>query len=491
MNKNIGLFVIILLAVLGCGKEINDAASSREVARFSATTEEIGSLTKVVVSPQGVFEWKSGDEISVFDNTGVNYKFISDGTEFSKDGGGSITPGQYAVFPYGAGCAVNNNELVVDLPGSYDLTVFNGDWLASMPMVGTIDGEDIRFKNIGTILLLTVYDVPLDATTLTFSAPNNKITGQFTIPDASVSNPSIATSASGGANNLIVFTFTRKRNMTFYIPLPTGTLNGFSISFNDAGNTTKTVSKDISLGRNSIVIAPELNLGSSTTWEQHPEPTSLITEIRWHGMYTSDPNELTTYRFTYDAQKRLTSFYIDAPKSVYEYDDVNHTITWRESDLNGVYTFRKQTNTLWIYESSPTVRPGAPFVVFNYDGTLSRTCRNSWLSDSPDGVWDANHNMTNMIGELEVTYTDTPNIFTGVSLNAFLLAYPPGSPLVNDEIMRIHTAKVPASVTWLTGTYKDQTTTFSLTYDGNGRITGGTLTGGPRDGQTFSVTYNN
>ena len=490
MKQHLALFFVSLFAVLGCGKEMNDTVTSHPVSRFCATTEDLGSATKVMVSPRGVFDWKNGDKISVFDNTNANYKFIYDGDVFSKDGGGSITPGQYAVFPYGSGSSVNNNELVVELPGTYDLTFSNRDWLASMPMVGTIDGEDIRFKNIGAILLLTIYNVPSDATTLTFIAPNNKISGLFTKADASVSTPSISTSASGGVNNQLVFSFTRKKNMTFYIPLPVGTINGFSISFNDAGNTTKTVSKDISLERNSIVIAPELNLGASTAWVQHPEPTSLITQIEWNGMYS--PGDHTTYTFSYDDQNRLTSFSINEPKSQFDYDDINHAITWREFDLSGEYKIEKQQNTSWLYQLSPTpAKPSLPFLVYNSDGTLSRMCHNYLFEDTTDSVWDENHNMTDWLGYIHVDYSDTTNIYTGVSINAFLLSWPPGSPTVNDEIMHMHTAKVPKSIKWLSGSYKDQTTSFNLTLDSNGRITSGELNGGPRQGQSFTVTYNN
>ena len=354
-----------------------------------------------------------------------------------------------------------------------------------MPMLGLISGDNIKFRNLGAIVSLTIYNVPTGATTLTFTAPNNKITGQFSIADGSADEPSIMTSASSGTDNQIVFTFNRRQNMTFRIPLPVGAIDGFSISFNDAANTTKTVSRQIQLNRNAFVLAPDLNLGSTVTWEQHPTPTHLISHISWTGM--NGNAGVSEYDFEYDKLGRLTTIVLDGDLfGEYQYEPRFTGTVWGGGEA---YLY-KSYNTLWFYYDPNSVEPGFPVFIYNYDGTLSRLFGTASGYCYPDCTWDENHNLTVFSGWETITYSDIPNIWAGVSLNAFMfhpeLVELPAPILINDEATRIHTANVPASITWL----DDNTTTAcSFSYDSEGRIVSGSFTGGKMDNQSFVVYY--
>lgn len=98
-----------------------------------------------------------------------------------------------------------------------------------------------------------------------------KINGEFEIADASVESPVIATAAKGSGDNTISIDFSGKRsdNMVFYIPLPTGTIDGFDITFNDSALTSKSSSKNLAVSRNDIIWAPVINLTTATVmWKE-------------------------------------------------------------------------------------------------------------------------------------------------------------------------------------------------------------------------------
>lgn len=225
--------------------------------------------TKVSTNPIGVFAWQTSDKIAVLDDSGDAYEFTASsvGSSSAFTCASSITLGAYAQYPYSASFAGLGNELDFQIPGTI---TYSAD-ATNMPMLGKISGDVATFKAVGGLLKLIVFGVPSDATMLEFAATNKKISGGFTIADASIAEPVIATTTKGASDNSIIIDFSGNRsdNMVFYIPLPTGIIDGFNLEFDDTDNTSISSTKNLSIDRNDIIVAPAINLIPTTTiWRE-------------------------------------------------------------------------------------------------------------------------------------------------------------------------------------------------------------------------------
>lgn len=264
MRKYFYIFVAATTMVFtGCQKETEQAIDSAIVGKVTVLKASVAE-TKVSADAAGKFAWQANDEITAFDVDGNNVKFSTQAggtdTEFTFDG--SVSLGDYAIYPYHAENMVDDNDILVTLPSEY---TYKADE-TNMPMLGKIVENAASFKAIGGVLKLIVYNIPESASKLTFTAANKQISGAFEIADASVDtpSPSIATAnTSKAAEKAVSINFTRSTNMVFYIPLPTGEIDGFTLSFNDNDNTSKIVNASFTVGRNKIINAPALNLASA------------------------------------------------------------------------------------------------------------------------------------------------------------------------------------------------------------------------------------
>lgn len=219
-----------------------------------------GVDTKVSANPVGVFAWQASDKIAVLDNNGDAHEFTASSTGASSEFtcASSITLGAYAQYPYSASFAGAGNMLDFQIPATI---TYSAD-ATNMPMLGKISGDVATFKAVGGLLKLIVYGVPAGATELEFAAKTKKISGGFDIADASVAEPVIVTAAKGTGDNIITIDFSGKysSSMVFYIPLPTGTIDGFDLTFNDTKTTSISSSKNLTINRNDIIVAPAINM---------------------------------------------------------------------------------------------------------------------------------------------------------------------------------------------------------------------------------------
>ena len=478
----------IMVSLAGCRKADDTPKALTEIQNKCVTSlvchvadEDISTRSSVDVA--GKYLFLKGESISVFDTAGDNHEFSStdSGTAVSFTSDDAIEIGNYSIMPYCNTASVSGDRVDFTLPSAYDYV----EWQSNMPMLGKISSYDedsqsakASFKAIGAVLELSIYSVPEDATRMTFTTPNNKICGDFTIPDASLETSSIVTSEAEGGDNQLVFNFTRHKNMTFYIPLPTGTIQGFSIAFNDAANTTRSVGKAIQLDRNHFVLAPALNLGDDTAWVQHPfvSDGNRISRIVWNGMYGK--SIITTYTFQYDDQSRMTYCSMDDTGCVVSYPEDGTTVF----SVDGYdYSFRTRGFTCWIQEGTAWY----PLFQYNYDGTLCRVWDDGFSHPgSSDNIWNSGHDVVDLAGEETITYSGHDNPWCGVSLNTFIFMQPPGFPMIVGDMGALHTAHVPATVS-----DGSQTVTIDVDYDTDGRIVSGKLTGGWRDGESFKVYY--
>lgn len=290
MKKYISILAaIVTLALVSCQKT-EPTQPENGVSKVATLKAVVSPETRVSVDDAGTYAWQAGDKIAVIDNEGNANEFTTTQAGASVDftTATAIELGDYAVYPYDANTMAEENMVIVNLPSTYTYK----EGTTNIPMLGKIVDGTATFKAIGGVLKLTVIGVPSSATSLSFSATNKKIIGDFTIADASVESPSISVAAKGASDNVVTVNFSESRsnNMVFYIPLPTGTIDGFTVAFDDG--TTKTSSKSVNIERNGLVIAPVLNFTSSPastifleTWGDY---TGTVANYDFSGTTTAD-----------------------------------------------------------------------------------------------------------------------------------------------------------------------------------------------------------
>ena len=262
------LAAVAVLAVAGCAKEKELTPASNTV-KLHATVGDTD--TRISIDNAYAYAFQSGDKISVLTDGGQPVEFTAADGGTSVDFNGTMGTGEaigsYAMYPASENHMADGDEILFSL--NEELT-----WAAdvsNMPMLGKIDEGAVTFKAVGGVLKLIVYNIPATAAYLQFTATNKQISGEFTIADASVDSPVIETANKSGSNDTMFIDFSENysTNKVFYIPLPTGTIDGFTISFLDSDfvditGASKTTTANLNVTRNKIIIAPALNMAPAT-----------------------------------------------------------------------------------------------------------------------------------------------------------------------------------------------------------------------------------
>ena len=267
------LAAVAVVAMAGCSKE-KDVTPASNAVKLHVTVED--SDTRVSIDNAYAYAFQSGDVISVLTDGGEPVEFEASEGGTSVDFNGTFEQGQaigsYAMYPASEYHMADGDEVLFSIPE--DLT-----WKANetfMPMLGKINNGTATFKAVGGVMKLIVYNIPASAKYLQFTAPLQQISGWFTIDDASVQAPVIVTDETDASDDTIVIDFSANysANKVFYIPLPTGTISGFTVSFLDENRdgingATKTANATLTVTRNKIIIAPALNMGQEIVlWQE-------------------------------------------------------------------------------------------------------------------------------------------------------------------------------------------------------------------------------
>lgn len=265
----------------GCSNEVEPEQPTPVIVieKNVSLSASVGDpLTKVSSDNAGIFKWQSTDKITAVTNGDAIRQFEAGvieeaGTSAVFNGsvpdGSSIT---YALYPASESHKASGNNITFHLDEN---VTWNAD-ASGMPMLATVTGASASFKSVGGVLKLILFNIPDDADYLKFSATNKKITGDFTIANASVENPVITTdTASDGNNELIIdFSANYSASKVFYIPLPTGEIDGFTVSLyknlSDADPLFSVTSqKKIVMAANKLIIAPVMNCAKATVlWSE-------------------------------------------------------------------------------------------------------------------------------------------------------------------------------------------------------------------------------
>ena len=267
---------------VSCGKEQN-VDIRPEIPDQVETNEKQVSIhasvkeTKVLADNAGAFKWQNGDKITVVTAADVIREFTTTDTDTEADFSGTIPDadnvGAYALYPASDNHVAVGNMLAFNLDAE---VVWNPN-TSNMPMLGKISGSSASFKAVGGVLKLVLYNIPAEADYLQFVAKTKKITGEFDIDDATAANVVIETSTAGTAAEkelLIDFSGDYSDRMVFYIPLPTGTIDGFTINLLDSGYNeifTQTTKDGVNLvvAANHLILGPALNCAKDVVlWEE-------------------------------------------------------------------------------------------------------------------------------------------------------------------------------------------------------------------------------
>lgn len=246
--RKISLLVVAALAFAAC-QRVNVPSS---VTRLEATQESLrqvelaeavdGSFveTKSNISDAGAFIWHDWDRIGVLSTAGSFVPFDLDG------GAGTSSASFLGTFPEGASAADlaiyphgahkwSSGALTVNYPAEYTYPADTTDTAAPMLSLGTMD--NLTFKHVGGIIRIRYKNVPTTATSVKFTFPNQRVTGDFPV-DITATEPSAAVE-SGSSTVTIHFTSPTEPKNTrhFYIPVPTGQIEGIKIEYFDATDT--------------------------------------------------------------------------------------------------------------------------------------------------------------------------------------------------------------------------------------------------------------
>ena len=259
--KSYLIMAVASLLMSNCSKE--ETPSQLQVGSNTLTATIEGS-SRSAVTDGGVFSWTSGDEISVYNGADfTTYTYSGSGNAFSTNE--TITPTGVAIYPADDEHLYDNGEVKVNMKESYAYGSTNA------PMLADVQGATLAFKHLGGVMRFVVKNVPSTATAFTFTA-NSRINGAFDVTDGTDGNRIIATDdETAGKTTTISFGVSDIKDvMTFYIPLPTGTYSGYTVSIGDKSHTTEETVEN-TIKRGSLLLMPtftyvenETNLQKST-----------------------------------------------------------------------------------------------------------------------------------------------------------------------------------------------------------------------------------
>lgn len=237
------LFIhLFLLLAAACAKE---ELSAPENAPETAVVYNSYLLvsdpqTKVAVSDDySKLSWDSKDTLSVYTTKGrfVDYVYDSQMSDGIVQFRGVLEQGEeidsYAVFPAGDH-AVVDGQLYVDLPKEYDYEygrikpVMKADILSS--------DKTLSFKHLGGVMAFDVKGVPVGTSSFNFTT-SKPVTGLYEVLDDKI------TVLEQEKNSSVTFNFPPLKmveDMKFFVPVPVGEYDSFTVSVSDDGKTLAT-----------------------------------------------------------------------------------------------------------------------------------------------------------------------------------------------------------------------------------------------------------
>ena len=233
------------LVMTNCSQEeeLQDIQQRGDVHTLNATIE--GS-SRSAVTDGGVFSWTSGDKISVWNGSQyVDYTWSS-GDNFT---GSANQMSGYAIYPQGSHPAYSGSGLPkVKMKSSYTYGSTNAIMLAKVQG----NSNNLSFSHLGGLMRFTIKNIPSNASSFTFTA-NSEITGDFQV-ETQNDGTNVINAKSGNSNKSVTIRFTPgQTERTFYVPLPVGTYDGFTITVGNCSCTSQAIN---TIKRRTLLLMP-------------------------------------------------------------------------------------------------------------------------------------------------------------------------------------------------------------------------------------------
>ena len=251
MRKIMFLLSMVTICV-SCAKEMNPSGNSGQTPSASGVREFIATMenveTKTALGADLNVKWSKGDEISVFDEAGTNFKFAakSSGTSVTFT---QVTEGEmvgsvfYAIYPYKA-------ENTIDLTTGKISSTMNTDKYNAGPgnftkvwhniMTARTDNNELKFKNLAALVKFTIPE-GLELSSFYFATSDYILASNISVAVGEDGTPSLS-SIDGGTKDITINpsnadTF---KPGVYYMPILPGTFTNFRVLMTWASGSVKT-----------------------------------------------------------------------------------------------------------------------------------------------------------------------------------------------------------------------------------------------------------
>lgn len=246
------LLIVLPIAALfaSCRKEQTSAADET-VAGSDTFTAYIEDGVKTELNGDLDVLWCEGDSLSVFDEAGTNFKFIT------KDSGKTatftkVTAGKmvgetfYAVYPYRYNASISEGTITTNTVSSYTLSGTSFTRGASAVMAAKTSGNELHFKNASSLLKFTIPS-GVSIKKLYFYASGNSLSGEFKF-NLDDQNIPVITENIGPNNGVTVMVEEGSFPAgTYYLPVIPAEYNNLRVQITYAGDKACTVSEAFSI----------------------------------------------------------------------------------------------------------------------------------------------------------------------------------------------------------------------------------------------------
>lgn len=265
--KRLSLFGATALATLLLSSCSNEEMIERTTvhgdAVVTATIDGINSRVNIA-EESGAFSWSAEDNIGIY-TTDTQNKFKTFTLKSGEGTGNGTFEGSFgdgvkstlcAVYPADGSHKVTDKVLTFHMSNTYKWAKGN----TNVPMLASISSEGSTayyFTHLGGAFRFIVTNWPTDAAKVVFTTSGN-ITGDFDIDLSQQAPYSIASSDAKNGSKSVTIEFPESGVSTlagdvekfFYIPVPTGTYEGYNFEIQDKSGTR--LHKYVSVGKNTV-----------------------------------------------------------------------------------------------------------------------------------------------------------------------------------------------------------------------------------------------
>ena len=251
---------VIVLSWMGCSQEeaIEELKGGTNV--IYATIE---GASRSTVTDAGKFSWTSNDQITVTDGSSKDtyiYSGTGDGFNLLENETEDVTTPVVSYYPANE----NHTTTTFHLPDTYGSTetAYVPNTNAAMMAYPPAEGKTYAFMHLGGVMRFNVKNVPVGTTEFSFTASDKKITGSFGLQGEGtktiVTEDATEGITSGSTVTIKFKALEAPEDMTFYVPLPTGTYGDYTIALNVDGVKKNCKSENVSntINRKTLLLMP-------------------------------------------------------------------------------------------------------------------------------------------------------------------------------------------------------------------------------------------